>query len=136
MLKGKGYGCVNLAEIGLSLGCISGEEADIDCLRDRMAPSQYRIIEGHYAHLMNCSHVIILERSTEDLRKVYESRGYNLEKAEDNIEAQDSGTIYSEALDILPSTRIFTIRNSDGMDQLLREVTKIIDNLNPSQFKS
>ncbi len=111
------------------MGCISGEEADIDCLRERVDPARYRIIEGHYAHLMKCTHVIILERSTDELRKVYESRGYSLEKANENIDAQDSGTIYPEALDLIPSTRIFTVRNNGVEEQLISDVRKILDTI-------
>jgi len=113
----------------MSLGCIRGEEADIDCLRERLDPSLYGIMEGHYVHLMKCSHVIIMERSIEDLRGVYESRGYSLDKANENIEVQESGAIYSETLDLLPSTRIFTVRNGGNMDQVVSQVKQILDKL-------
>ncbi|WP_393972232.1 AAA family ATPase [Oxyplasma meridianum] len=129
LLNEYGYRCTSLVEIGISLGCIKGEEADIDCLRAKLVPSQYTIIEGHYAHLMKCSHAIILERGMEDLRRVYESRGYEIEKINENMEVQESGTIYSEALDTLPSTKIFTVKNIGIMDEVVSNVRQILDKI-------
>lgn len=118
-----------MVDTGRSLGCIRGEDADIDCLREKVDPSMYMIMEGHYVHLMKCSHVIILERGTEELMRVYESRGYSSQKANENIEVQESGIIYSEALDTIPSTRIFTVRNCGNMDQVVSHIEQILDKI-------
>lgn len=78
---------------------------------------------------MKCSHAIILERGMEDLRRVYESRGYEIEKINENMEVQESGTIYSEALDTLPSTKIFTVKNIGIMDEVVSNVRQILDKI-------
>jgi adenylate kinase len=128
MLNQSGFKCYSLAELGRSMGCITGDEASIQCLREKLDTKLYAIIEGHYSHLMYCTHVIILERDPEDLRKVYDSRGYGREKTEQNIEVQESGTIYSEALDLLPSVRIFTVKNKGwNREKLPEEILKILE---------
>ena len=121
MLNQGGFRCHSLAELGMSMGCITGDEASIQCLRDKLDPGLYPVIEGHYSHLMKCTHVIILERDPEELRTLYNSRAYSSEKGEQNIEVQESGSIYSEALDLLPSVRIFRVKNEGSRKEKLLE---------------
>ncbi len=54
-------------------------------------------------------------------------RGYTLEKIDENIAAQRADTIYYEALEGLPSSRIFRVSNDDGMlDAAYQRVKAII----------
>lgn len=112
-LSKKGVTICNTDEIAAKLGCLSEGEVDVDCLEKNADFSGYDFVESHYSHLLNCEHVIILECDEQLLRKRMERRGYSEHKILENIDAQFSGTIYYEALQRLPSNRIYTINTTD-----------------------
>lgn len=109
ILAGEGYRVCRAVDIAREAGCISGEDVDIECLREKGKFRDCDIVEGHYSHLLPCEAVIILQADTEILRKRMEERGYSSAKISGNIDAQLAGTIYFDALDRMPSSRIFII---------------------------
>ena len=122
-----GHPCVEGNELATRYGCISGDQVDIDCLSDHLLMDRFHgIIAAHYAHLLPCDVVIILEADESKLRERMKARGYPDEKIEENLDAQRSDVIYSESLDLIPSTRIFRINNED-LDATILNIEKIID---------
>ncbi|MCY0851649.1 MAG: adenylate kinase family protein [Thermoplasma acidophilum] len=127
LLKDLGYNCVEGNVLASKYGCISGDEVDIDCLSDRIRSDGFTgIVAAHYAHLLPCNIVIILEADESALRQRMVDRGYSSGKIEENLDAQRSDTIYAESLELLPANRIFRIDNAD-LNRTLSEILKIID---------
>lgn len=111
----RGMHCVNAMEIPGAAICAEGEEVDLECLSERLATSGLEsVVEGHFAHLLGCTHAIICERSEASVRETLEDRGYPMEKVEENIDALLSDSIYQEALESLPSTRIHRLQIVEG----------------------
>lgn len=108
MLDEKGIRCVSADSIAEQLECKEGDEVDIDCLRSKMIPSDI-VVESHYSHLLKCDFIIILEAPESIIEERLAKRGYSEVKIRGNIDTQLSGSIYSEALDNLPATRIVRI---------------------------
>lgn len=127
-LRGMGYRICDGNDEASKLGCSSGGEVDIDCLATKMETKECDAIESHYAHLLRCSQIVILEASEDILRQRLNSRGYTKEKIQDNVEAQLSGQIYFEALDRLPSGRIITLSTSlMSPEKTAEEISRIIE---------
>ena len=135
---GKSTLCRNLSEYGIKctaandeaelLGCISGEDVDVDLLRGRL--NGIDIVEGHYSQLLDCEAVIIMKASENTIRRRLTEKGYSREKIDENIDSMFSGTIYYEALDRLPANRIFTLDSDTGDEKsVLEEAVKIISRI-------
>ena len=73
------------------------------------------IIEGHLSHFIdNIDQIIVLRCDPRELRKRMEMRDYNIEKIEENLEAEAIGLIYSQALEI-----------NNGIDVFQHDTTKL-----------
>ena len=107
-LKEFGYDCKNVSLIKEYEECLDGDEVDTDCLKSKLhlVKSNNTIIEGHFAHLLGCDLIIILQRDPELVRKTLSERGYSKEKIEENMDALVSDTIYYESLEFLPAPLI------------------------------
>ncbi len=130
LLNDLGYTCVEGNALAVKYGCLSGDEVDVDCLSDRMRSDNFKgIVAAHYAHLLPCNIVIILEADESALRQRMMDRGYSPEKIDENLDAQRSDTIYAESLERLPANRIFRIRNAD-LNVALSDILRIIGGRN------
>lgn len=109
MLNENGIRCVNVMDIQGAEKCNENGEVDIECMKSVIVGQTFPVVEGHFSHLLNCSDVIILERSEEATRKELERRGYEMQKIEENLDALRSGILYAEALEKMPSGRIHRI---------------------------
>lgn len=116
ILSGLGYECMNVLDLPGARQCLDGDEMDLDCLLgiSRQYVDSSLIIEGHYSHLLRCSMVFILERGENRIADVLSSRKYPGEKIEENIDALRSDTIYQEALELAPASRIHRITVMEG----------------------
>ena len=112
-LAKEGFECVS-ADVAFS-DCISSGEADSDCMRSRDVPMD-SIVESHYSHLLDCRAAIILENDEDTLKERMMARGYPDAKIAENLEVQRSETIRFEALETVPSGRIFTV-NASGLSR-------------------
>ncbi len=73
------------------------------------------IIEGHLSHFIdNIDQIIVLRCDPRELRRRMEMRDYNIEKIEENLEAEAIGLIYSQALEI-----------NNGIDVFQHDTTKL-----------
>ncbi|QRF74922.1 putative kinase [Thermoplasmatales archaeon] len=123
-----GIKCISANDEAARLDCISGDEVDVDLLRSRM--DRINIVEGHYSHLLDCDAVIILTAPEATIRKRLTERGYSEAKIDDNIESMLAGTIYYEALDRMPASRIFIIdTGSADENSVLTEAERIISQM-------
>ena len=109
-LNSLGVECVSAADLARDLNCIDSDTVDVDCLREKCGDQE--IVEGHFSHLLGCRKIVILTCSEDVLEKRLLERGYSEEKIRENMEAQRSGIIYSESLDLIPSLRIMEIETS------------------------
>ena len=72
-------------------------------------------IEGHLSHFIdNIDQIIVLRCDPRELRRRMEKRDYNIEKIEENLEAEAIGLIYSQALEI-----------NNGIDVFQHDTTKL-----------
>lgn len=128
ILNDMGYRICDAAGIAGNSDCISGTDVDLDCLMERGDFSDCDGVQSHFSHLLQCSVVFILEADEEELGQRMRDRGYTEEKISENIDAQRSDTIYYEALDRVPSNRIFRLKTTgttpesvaDNITQLLQ----------------
>jgi adenylate kinase len=104
-LNANGIECISADKLSETLGCLQNGTVDIDCMNDKMR-SFPRVIEGHYSHLLGCDYVIILNNDLKTLEDRMTLAGYSTEKIEENIEATEIEIFRSEALDLLPASRI------------------------------
>ncbi|EQD79421.1 nucleotide kinase, partial [mine drainage metagenome] len=112
-----GYIVGDLNTIASEAGCMIGEEVDIECLAAALEDSKVDIVEGHYSHLLPCRAIIITEATEECIERRLKLREYYKKKIEENLDALRSDSIFSEALDRIPSTRIMRIDTTDGIDE-------------------
>lgn len=108
ILEKRGYSCSHLNEVSEKLGCRENGEVDIECLQERIS-GNLDIAEAHYSHLLDCRIAVILECDPVTVRKRLQERKYPESKIAENLDVQESGIIYYEALEKLPSGRIFRI---------------------------
>lgn len=113
LLRERGLNVCDANLISQESGCTEGDVVDIDCMLQRASFRDCDIIEGHFSHLLECSLTVILESDADVIRERLRGRGYAEGKIEENVDAQLSGSIYAEALDITPSTRIHVLNTSD-----------------------
>jgi adenylate kinase len=120
-----GIDCRSANRIAEDLDCESNGEVDIDSMAAKMP--QVDVVEGHYSHLLGCEAVVILTAREETIRERLSGRRYDREKIEANIDSLLSDTIYYEALDLIPSGRIFRIDTSDiSPEDVAERVAKIM----------
>ncbi len=125
ILSDRGYSCKHLDVVAASAGCLHGDEVDIERLNSQRIEAF--AVEGHYAHLLDCRLVIILECGEIDLRKRLLSRGYPKSKIDENVDVQLSGILYFEALDRLPAGRILRIDTcSMGADEVVERIIQFV----------
>lgn len=139
ILRNRGYKIANVLDLKEVWDCISGEEVDIDCVRDviERCPSPPDILEGHYSHLLQCSYVIIIERDEASIERELEKRGYARMKIQENLDAQRSDLFYTESLDYLPRGRIFRVRSTEGdIQKTVSHVMGILDEIGKDRGKS
>ncbi|MHB8360902.1 MAG: AAA family ATPase [Thermoplasmataceae archaeon] len=125
--SGKSYLAVKIRDIRYTVGdlntlaseagCMIGEEVDIECLAAVLENSNIGIVEGHYSHLLPCRAIIITEATEECIEGRLKLREYSKEKIEENLDALRSDSIFSEALDRIPATRIMRIDTTNGIDE-------------------
>jgi adenylate kinase len=125
MLNEHGIRCTGLNEIAESSGALQNGTVDVDRLASVHIESG--IVESHYSHFMNCSHVIILVDDENALRRRMELRGYSQQKINENLDAQRAQTIYYEALDRLPAGRIYIIEEkSRNLGEVFQDIISIL----------
>lgn len=114
-LSRRGIPCINAMEIPGANACRDGDEVDLDCLKSVVhAGLREEVVEGHFTHFLGCQGVIIVERDEDRVMDVLRMRGYAEAKMDENIDVLRADTIYQEALEFLPSTRIHRLRNVEG----------------------
>ena len=129
MLNEAGISCEGLNRLAENSGALEGDTVDVDILSRVEIKSA--VVEAHYSHLLNCSHVIILVDNEEILRKRMEMRGYTENKIDENLDAQRAGIIYYEALERLPAGRIHILEErSRNIEEVYRDVISIISMIN------
>ncbi len=129
MLNEHGLRCTGIDDIARAAGLNNGNIVDVDRLSK--VHIDYDIIESHYSHLLDCTHVIILVDDNETLRNRMEKRGYSREKINENLDAQMAEVIYYESLDRLPADRIYMINEcSRNIEDIYKEVIYIISMIN------
>lgn len=111
LLNQEGIKCESLDPIARDLGCLEDGEVDLDCLAAKLP--EKRVVESHYSHNLRCDYVIILKTDEETLEKRMLAAGYNSPKIAENLDAQRSDVILSEALDNVPRNRIFFFDTTD-----------------------
>lgn len=113
ILSKKGLVVCDANEKAINCGCLEDGEVDIDCLERNADFSGCDAIGSHYSHLLRCDQVFILQCDEHMLRERMRKRGYAEQKITENIDAQISGVLYFEALQRIPSTRIFKIDTTE-----------------------
>lgn len=103
--------CENLDSLATELGCLRDGEVDVERLAEKLP--EKRVVESHYSHLLSCDFVIILSTDEMVLENRMREAGYDLGKIAENIDAQRSEIIFSEALEKVPRNRIFLIETGD-----------------------
>ena len=135
MLDSAGIHCRSLDSIAQSLGCLVDGVVDVESLATRM--NKERVVESHYAHLMDCEYVIILKGEESVLRARMLEAGYPPDKVDENLDAQRSEVIYSETIEQLPSNRVFYLDLGNlGLDDafsILRNKIIAMEGLNPEE---
>lgn len=107
-LERMGYKCSHLNEISEKLGCNENGEVDVDCLQKKIQEN-LDVAESHYSHFLECSITVILECDPNIIRERLKAREYPESKISENIEVQECDIIYYEALERIPSGRIYRI---------------------------
>ena len=115
---GKTTLCMELSRLGytcLSLGDflakrITQPDGEVDVSDFESLEFGYDFVESHMSHVISGSDaVIILSCREETVKSRLEERGYDLSKINENLDAQRSEVIYSEAMERLPANRILVI---------------------------
>jgi adenylate kinase len=121
-----GFKCLHLSQIAERLGCIKSGDVDIDCVRENVTGEDI-IVESHFSHLLKCDYTIILETDTNDARRRMASRNYDREKIDENIDSYLADVIYYEALERLPSVRIYRVFSEEGkLDEIVNKIVSLL----------
>ena len=116
-LSEMGFHVEDLNKLALENGCMEGDVVDVDRLSGVISAMHPDIVEAHYSHLLPCTAAIITEASFDILHQRLRERGYPGSKIEQNLDAAMSNTIFYEALDRLPLTRIMRVNTTNGIDE-------------------
>ena len=102
---------------------------NLEKLNDTIDVKQYSntIIEGHVAHFLSGLDLIVVLRCHPDkLRKRLALRNYNLEKINENIEAEALNIISEEAFELYHENKVFELDTTESdlsnSRNLLREI--------------
>lgn len=106
--KELGFECIELNKIAEQFKIEDVEELqtfdfDLDnCLDfiEKTYAGKNVVLEGHFAHLLDPTFVdklVIINRDLEELKEVYEKRGYNEQKISDNLEVETFNVCFYEA---------------------------------------
>ncbi len=100
-----GIDAINLNEFSREKKCTKGYDkkrrisiVDVECIKKNLKNIENVVIEGHFAHLLDCNITIVLRTSPKILRKRLEERNYSLDKIKENLEAEALGIITEEAM--------------------------------------
>jgi len=90
------------------------------------------IIDGHYAHELIeepvISFLFVLRRRPWDLKSVLEARLYSSDKVWENLESEIIGIITGEALELIPSSKVFEVDISDQSPQeTVNQIQRLIE---------
>ncbi|MHB1492751.1 MAG: AAA family ATPase [Thermoplasmataceae archaeon] len=116
-LSEMGFHVEDLNKLALENGCMEGDVVDVDRLSGVISAMHPDIVEAHYSHLLPCTAAIITGASFDVLQQRLLERGYPDSKIEENLEAAMSNTIFYEALDRLPLTRIMRVDTTNDIDE-------------------
>ncbi|MGC8686876.1 MAG: adenylate kinase family protein [Thermoplasmata archaeon] len=124
---------INLNDFSKRNGCTKGydrkrksEIVNVECLKKKLKNVDNIILEGHYAHLLKCNIVIILRTSPKILKKRLIERGYDLQKIQENLEAEALGIITQEALKM--NENVYEIDTTSlDIDVIMNEIRKILN---------
>lgn len=127
LLSENGIQCNSLDDIATDLGCLQNGEVDVDCLSVKLPDK--RVVESHYSHLLKCDYVIVLRTDEAVLERRMKEAGYDASKIAENLDAQRSDVILSEAMESVPRNRIFFFEtgNRDPKETTERIRDKIIE---------
>ncbi len=128
ILSKKGYKVLSFNEIAKNLGCIIDYEddcyvVDIEKLKRKFNPEGFLIVDGHLSHhiadvaiVLRCNPLILKERLL--------SRGWNINKVMENVEAELIDTILIECLETCKE-----VYEIDTSDKSVEEVAKIVTSI-------
>lgn len=141
-LRTQGQQVIDLSKFAAESGCICGEDktrdtklVDIDCVNATILknfdPDQTVIFEGHFAHLLPLSYLIILRCHPTTLRTRLQKKHYGPAKIKENVEAEILDVILCEAVDMHPEDHCFEI---DTTTRTTADVGKILQTLITTGF--
>ncbi len=141
-LRTHGQQVVDLTRFAAESGCICGEDkprdtklVDMDCINDAILKGfkveQTVIFEGHFAHLLHLSYIIILRCHPTTLRMRLQKKRYGPAKIKENVEAEILDVILCEVAELHPEDHCFEI---DTTTLASADVGKIIQSLITTGF--
>lgn len=136
-----GMDVINLNDFSKKNKCTKGYDkkrksriVDIDCIKRSLNDINNIIIEGHFAHLLDCDFVIILRTSPKILKKRLEDKNFDKEKIMENMEAEALGIIIEEA--IVKNKNVYEIDTTFSSPEDVVKKIRIILNGNGEEYRA
>ena len=114
---------ISVQELAEQHGCIDEVDEDgvapidVDALSQEInwPEGDYWLIDGHLSHLLPVDAVIVIRCNPSALQRRLESRGYSVQKINENVECELIGSIVAECLD-LP---FLELDSADGLESMI-----------------
>jgi len=89
------------------------------------------VIEGHFAHFLDPQIIdllIVITRDLSELKEVYQKRGYNQQKIQDNLEVESFNLCFYEGIEqgYKEEKQIFAIENNSNIDEIIEKIINVI----------
>lgn len=128
-----GMKVINLNDFAKENKCTRGYDkkrksriVDIDCVKKNLKDMDDVVIEGHFAHLLDCVLVIVLRTSPKILKKRLEEKNFDRDKIMENMEAEALGIITEEAIE--KNKNVYEIDTSfSSPGDVAKKIRKILD---------
>ena len=114
---------ISVQELAKKHGCIDDVDEDgvapidVDALSQEInwPEGDHWLIDGHLSHLLPVDAAIVIRCNPSALQRRLESRGYSVQKINENVECELIGSIVAECLD-LP---FLELDSADGLESMI-----------------
>ncbi|HDO19508.1 MAG TPA: NMP kinase [Thermoplasmatales archaeon] len=151
ILRNRGFYVVNITELAVEKNFTLGYDnkrkshiIDIDELRRYIKKefsdkAEVIILDGHLSHLVNTrGKVIVLRCSPKELKRRMESKGWNAEKINENLEAEMLDIVLAEAVEMHGEKRVFEIDTTDKSPHKVADIIEqiILNKISISDYRA
>nr|WP_231288479.1 AAA family ATPase [Methanococcus maripaludis] len=139
--SGKDIACINITEVVSKEGLYLEKDiemdsyvVDFDKLNEyiQSVGTKDILLDGHVSHYLNPDYIIVLRANPLLIKNRLESRNYNSEKLNENVEAELLDVCLVESIERNDESMIFEIECSEkDPEKIVNEILMFLDSKNP-----